>query len=174
MVLAEIMAMLGISNIRLRYGQLLTLPFGDNIFDGILCYGVLHIVPWREALREFRRVLKPGGRLYFTANDIGYYIHVWRNRPNATVDNDPRKPAAYALYNAYRYANGLDIEGGCGAFIDPQEILVELEESGFIEVQKGGEGCLQHPNWSGPVGPSFFQESYDGLPGVYEILATRG
>ena len=38
------------------------LPFPTAQFDIILTAHVLHLIPpWREALREFRRVLVPGG-----------------------------------------------------------------------------------------------------------------
>ena len=38
------------------------LPFSATHFDAVLTVHVLHLVPsWREALREFRRVLKPQG-----------------------------------------------------------------------------------------------------------------
>jgi ubiquinone/menaquinone biosynthesis C-methylase UbiE len=38
------------------------LPFGSGQFSAVLTTHVMHLVgPWREALREYRRVLKPGG-----------------------------------------------------------------------------------------------------------------
>src|SRR5215510_15678751 len=38
------------------------LPFPNNQFDAVLTVHVMHLIPpWREALREFRRVLAPGG-----------------------------------------------------------------------------------------------------------------
>src|SRR5512136_1429655 len=38
------------------------LPFRARQFDAVLTTHVMHLIgPWREALREYRRVLKPGG-----------------------------------------------------------------------------------------------------------------
>src|SRR5215813_1513680 len=38
------------------------LPFPTSRFDAVLTVHVMHLIPpWREALREFRRVLVPGG-----------------------------------------------------------------------------------------------------------------
>jgi len=38
------------------------LPFPAHRFDAVLTVHVLHLIPpWREALREFRRMLVPGG-----------------------------------------------------------------------------------------------------------------
>ncbi len=37
-------------------------PFATRQFDAVLTTHVMHLIgPWREALREYRRVLKPGG-----------------------------------------------------------------------------------------------------------------
>ncbi len=45
--------------------DLCQLPFADESLDGLLCEMVLEHVPdARGAIREFHRVLKPGGRLY--------------------------------------------------------------------------------------------------------------
>jgi len=44
-----------------------TLPFADDTFDALLCIDSLNHFPDRlEVLREWRRVLRPGGRAVFT------------------------------------------------------------------------------------------------------------
>jgi ubiquinone/menaquinone biosynthesis C-methylase UbiE len=47
---------------RLAQAHARYLPFAAGSFDALLTVHVMHVVgPWREALREFRRVLRPGG-----------------------------------------------------------------------------------------------------------------
>jgi ubiquinone/menaquinone biosynthesis C-methylase UbiE len=42
------------------------LPFDDASFDAVFDFGMLHHVPrWQAGVAEIRRVLKPGGRLFF-------------------------------------------------------------------------------------------------------------
>ena len=55
---------LGISNIVARQGDAQALPYPDGHFDAAYLVATLGEVPDKErALRELRRVLKPGGRL---------------------------------------------------------------------------------------------------------------
>jgi len=51
-----------LSSARLVQGDATLLPFPGERFDVVLTVHVMHLIPaWREALREFRRVLVPGG-----------------------------------------------------------------------------------------------------------------
>jgi len=48
--------------------DILDLPFKDKTFETILSFGTLHVVPAPSVmLKELRRVLQPGGKLYLTA-----------------------------------------------------------------------------------------------------------
>jgi ubiquinone/menaquinone biosynthesis C-methylase UbiE len=53
----------GIDNIEVREGELPHLDFPDNTFDLIWCWGLMMFVNRRTTLREFHRILKPGGRV---------------------------------------------------------------------------------------------------------------
>lgn len=51
-----------LSSARIAQADASMLPFPTGHFDVVLTVHVMHLIPvWRDALREFRRVLKPGG-----------------------------------------------------------------------------------------------------------------
>jgi len=58
----------GLTNIAFRQADAEALPFPDERFDVVTCrFGVMYFPNLAQALREIRRVLKPGGRVAFAA-----------------------------------------------------------------------------------------------------------
>jgi ubiquinone/menaquinone biosynthesis C-methylase UbiE len=69
-------AKLGLS-VEFRLGTSASLPLAGETADLIFCHQTFHhFVDQESALREFRRVLKPGGVLLF-AESTKAYIHSW-------------------------------------------------------------------------------------------------
>lgn len=59
------------------------LDFPDEYYDSIFDFGIIHHIPnWRAALREIRRVLKPGGQLILEDLSIASFSNgiglLWR------------------------------------------------------------------------------------------------
>ncbi len=62
---------------RLTQADAAYFPFASNLFDALLTVHVMHLIGgWREALREFRRVLRPGSA----------YINTWSVPVDAAAD----------------------------------------------------------------------------------------
>jgi SAM-dependent methyltransferase len=58
----------GYDNVRCQVADVGNLPFADASFDRVTCrFGVMFFPDLPRALREVRRVLRPGGRAVFTA-----------------------------------------------------------------------------------------------------------
>ena len=66
----------GIANIRFERGDIHELPFGDQSFDVAFAHNVLeHLRDPLRALREMRRVLKPGGVVGIHDPDFGTWLY---------------------------------------------------------------------------------------------------
>lgn len=73
------------------------LPFGDAVFDDVVCSLALHYLEdWHAPLAEFRRVLKPGGRvilsvehpfvMLFTQLQAGHTPNYFDTRPRTEFE----------------------------------------------------------------------------------------
>lgn len=160
----------GITTVTYHAGKLESLPLDDQSVDGIFCYSVIFATDWLRSLQEFRRVVRPGGQLYLTANDIGWTLQRWLESPNAAPDHDPREAAARNFLNTVQYEkHGIAPETG-QIIIARERMCERLEMSGFSVVASGAEGTISTGEESAEP---LCQGSYRGLPAVYEVLAVR-
>lgn len=65
-------------HVRCEVADITALPFADSSFDVVICQAVLMFVNKQEALREIKRVLRPGGR--FAGLEFA-----WRREPSETI-----------------------------------------------------------------------------------------
>ena len=76
----------GLDNVLLARADALRLPLRDRSVDRILCFNGLHVLPdKRTALREFHRVLKPGGQMWGNVviadtSALGMVVRPWFSR----------------------------------------------------------------------------------------------
>jgi len=64
--------------IRLQVGDVVSVPCDDHTFDSAVSLNVLvHFPNWREALLEWKRVVRPGGRLIFDIHSLDHAVHAY-------------------------------------------------------------------------------------------------
>jgi|WetSurMetagenome_2_1015567.scaffolds.fasta_scaffold64756_3 SAM-dependent methyltransferase len=172
LIAAEIIRHAGVHTCTFNNGAFPYLPYDDQIFDGLFCYGVIHATPWWESLRECHRVLLPGGKLYLTANSLGWYLHCWKNEPFREGDFDPRLAAAQSFVSTVQYERTGRFDAvGLGLIIDQNEMVEYVRQMGFEIIGQGAEGTI---NVAGNEGAEpFFKGEYEGQAGVFEILAVK-
>ncbi len=133
--------------VRLRHEDLRALSFPDRSFDHALCFDVLeHLDEHFPALREFARVLRPGGVLALTVPfdcDREAHRELARRRPDGLIEH--LEPPVY-------HGDPLAPQGGVLCFrIFGWQLLAELRAAGFAEVELNllwspGHGLLGWPN----------------------------
>jgi 2-polyprenyl-3-methyl-5-hydroxy-6-metoxy-1,4-benzoquinol methylase len=70
------------SNIRFEIQDACALTYSNATFDSVVGSSILHHLEVERALREIRRVLKPGGTIYFTEpNMLNPQIAIQKNVP---------------------------------------------------------------------------------------------
>ena len=121
------------SRIRLVRGDATLLPFTDNSFDAaLIAFGIRNIPDRREALREMRRVVVPGGRVmvlemvlprhrFFRSIYLFYLERILPRLARIFTGN----PRAY-IYLADSIKN----------FPSPEKFSALMEEAGLIGVKK--------------------------------------
>lgn len=107
MVRAATKRLRGLDNVVARSADVTDLPFAAGQFDVVSSYLMLHhVIDWRDALGEARRVLRPGGSL------VGYDL--------------TKTKAAVAVHRLDRSPFDL---------MSPGDLATALDSAGFVDIQ---------------------------------------
>lgn len=93
----------GLANVRCTFSPIHQMPYADNRFDAVFCHGAPMLAAHDEALLEFSRVLKSGGRLYLRTGGRGWWLKIWLK--NLLADGAVRAAAWRAFRNGRRATN---------------------------------------------------------------------
>src|SRR5262245_31022205 len=109
-----------VRNISFRVADCYCLPFDDDTFDRVFSHALMeHLSDPVRALREFRRVLKPGGVIGVCSPDWGGFL---------LAPPSPGSSAAVEAYKALQARNGGDVGVG-------RKLGVHLASAGFRAVR---------------------------------------
>ena len=163
---------LNLDNLNFIVSGIDEMPYEDNTFDAVFCYGVIFLTPWRKSLAEIFRVLKPDGKIYVNANGLGWYMFLWEEEHNKAADYDPKTLAAKTLQDTLKYDRRGEFNNNGSLVIGVDDLISELQKIGFESSQVASEGCLHLDSAVAKPRP-FFKGEYKGLTGVFEIVAKK-
>jgi ubiquinone/menaquinone biosynthesis C-methylase UbiE len=147
---------LGLNGVRAARADAESLPFPDGSFDLVLGHAVLHHLPDLDrAFAEFRRVLRPGGRIFFAGEPSRFGDRLARLPKRAAALLAPAWRAAVRAAPApppgleageeerdHELEHVVDIH----AFV-PSDLVRVARGAGFADVRVRGEELLA--NWFG-------------------------
>jgi SAM-dependent methyltransferase len=159
----------GYDNLRCQAADAGNLPFADASFDRVTCrFGVMFFPDVPRALREVRRVLRPGGRAVFTAWGPGREQVHWTSTAEVVGRHLGEAPTRSA---------GFNVPGTLGAALRAAGMDAE-EEVVTLNLPFPGRPA-EFLEWTrGAVAP--FNEMVNRLPperreaALAEVLATLG
>ncbi len=112
----------GADNVRFSTGDIYALDHDDATFDVVHAHQVLqHLTDPVAALRELRRVLKPGGLL--AVRDSDYAAFTW-------APADPALDRWLELYHRVTARNGADADAG-------RHLLGWVQQAGYHDIEPG-------------------------------------
>lgn len=150
----------GLTNVHFRQGSIENLPYADKTFDGAICYSVMMFANGPRTMKEFARVLKPGGRLYVM-------IDLWRWYASQFAPMKRWKSAAVLL------AKGALGRGT--TFYSPSSFEKLVSAHGFEIVSQGQDGFATfRTEQDAELGQfSFYPSQPKGSEQLWEVCAIR-
>lgn len=151
-----------LDNVDFILGDALSLPFDPSTFDAVFCYGVLMLLPRRQALQEWRRILRFGGSLYACTNGFGWWLQLWLKH---LFGNKSIRSAAYQAM----------IKGNNGSVPNStsrKEVRHILKPDEWEDIETGYEGTLAK-ELGHQEALSTYPGSFLKFDSVIEFIATK-
>jgi SAM-dependent methyltransferase len=156
------------------------LPFEDDSFDLVFGHAVLHHLPNLDrAFGEFRRVLRPGGQLFFAGEPSRYGDRIANVPKRAATRVAPLwRRVMRASPAADGHRDGGEANHQLEALVDvhaftPEELSTVARRAGLSDVRVRGEELLA--NWFGWANRALEATAEpDTVPWGWKVYAFRG
>ena len=162
---------LGKNNISLSSTSIEELPFLDNSFDAVFSYSVLYYTDFKKTVKEFYRVLKPGGTLYSSVIGLGWCLNRILTNENFTSENNVRNFAINTLLSSINYFFTGQQRKGRSIALTQNWFNKYLKSIGFKNIISAPEGNINLDK--NLKTQSFYKPKYMNLSNVFEILAEK-
>ncbi len=169
-VCKEIAQKNNINNVEVIKSSITNTELKEESFDAIFSYSSIYFTDYRKTLKEFYRLLKKGGVLYFTTNSWGKYISDIINNPYPTSDFYPRWYAIKTIWNTFKNKReGFSMENGA-LVMSKKKTKRIMQKIGFYDIRIDYDGHLCTKDREPlPLVP----ETYIGMTHSFEVLARK-
>lgn len=122
-------------------------PYGNESFDGILCYHTIYYTEdWRKTLESLASLMTPGGVMYINIATRACFLYMAQSDNKITADM-----GVDALTNDRKRARGEEYSTENGLPIDQKEFETELARLNLGIKWGGSDSVASHPGVIGYV-----------------------
>ena len=151
---------------KFQIGSIEKLPFPDASFDGVFCYGAFMFTNMKVTLKEFSRVLRPGGRLYINGNTWGWYAHLIIDRGIRGGNYSLIKTASRMILNTF-------VRKSSQIVVTEYFLRKSLSKTGFIVLALDAEGKICMNKSKKQIPPSAYPSKYYKMRSMIETIAQK-
>lgn len=159
------------NNVKFYQGSIEKMPFENETFDCIFSYSVLYWTDYRKTIKEFFRVLKPSGVLYFVTNGIGWSLYNLFYGHSSAPNFNARTHALKTIFSTLKFSITKTRDVGQSHFMSSGSIKHYLKKTGFKNLKISDEGYLNLNN-SSSLNP-FYKKKFFGTTNVFEVMAKK-
>ena len=161
----ELASCMNINNVNFFNGSAENINLDDASCDAVFCYGAFMFTDMQSSLKEFKRVLKPGGKIYLNVNSIGWYLYLIFKRGLNQRNISLIKASLKIIIRSF-FGKSSNI------VVSPSKLECVFRKAGFIVKGIGPEGTLRESSSKKRLKQKY-RNNFWGLPMITEILAIK-
>lgn len=168
-VASRLAAAHGYTNTTFTCASMDQLPYPDAHFDALVCYSAMMYTDYAKTLREFHRVLKPGGKAYISVDSTGWLIHLLLDK--GIRELSWADTVMYGKRLVFRFYNQL--KGRTKNPVITRGYFKRLiEHSGFNIIKMGPEGSITIDKRYKPIA-RYPRKKY-GFETIIDVVIEKG
>lgn len=152
-------------NVEARIGALPDIDEPDESFDLVWCSGVLMFTDRDATMKQFHRVLRPGGRLYVMMNGRGRWLY-------KTLTSITRLNRRRLKVSLRAYLHGAD-DSARPSYLGLKDVSAFAQRYGFEHVAAASDGCIDLSDHKPPRRRPMFREGMLGYDNNIEFVLRR-
>lgn len=159
-----------LNNVLVLMSDMLNIAIKENSADGILCFDSFQYVNPYEVFKEFRRILRKGGKVYINTNALGWAFHTLVNRGIRKRDIKKINMGLRILFDF----GALTVNRRhkvVSTFYTEARLKKIARDSGFSVIYTGEEGSYNNEGFK--KYPPLFGAKYMGLAHSIEAVLEK-